>query len=179
MEFVVFHLGQSVAYLKILNANSSTAHIQSWIKQMEQEDIHIDANYQRQKWQADRAELEMHLFYPCLGQHWRRRAYQWASCTYANRWEWLSVFSTNFMVLWEKGHIIRYISLGGVPVFSNVLCILNDQPDWIDRHGTLHLWENRQPFVQAERLSYAEYRGNDLPTLDEIIQCTMRPQTRY
>ena len=175
MDFVVLHLGQSVAYLKILNANSGTAHILSWVTQMEKQDVHIESNYKRRLWQADRASIEMNLFYPCLDQVLRRRAYQWVSCTYANRWEWLFVFSARFMLLLDKGHIVRYISLDGIPVFSNVLCILEDKPNWIDRNGTFYLWENRQPFVYAQCLSYDAYRSNDLPTLDEIIQYTRTP----
>ena len=140
MEFIVLQLGQSVAYLKILNANNGTAHILSWVAQMEQQDVHIDSHYQRRMWIADRATFEMNLFYPCLDDEVdRRRAHQWVSCTYANRWEWLFVFSARFMLLWDKGHIVQYISLDGVPVFSNVLCILEDQPDWIDRNGMFYL----------------------------------------
>ena len=68
MDFVVLHLGQSVAYLEILNANSGTAHILSWVTQMEKQDVHFESNYQRRLWQADRASIEMNLFYPCLDQ---------------------------------------------------------------------------------------------------------------
>ena len=172
MEFIVVHLGQAVAYLQILNVDSGTAHIESWITQMEQEDVHIGPNDQRRMWQADRAEIEMNLFHPCLDPVWRKRAYEWATRTYANRWEWLYVFSARFMMLWDKGHIIQYISLVGVPVFSNVLCVLEDQPDWIDKDGAFHLWENRQPFVRVKCLSDNEYWINDLPKMDEIIQYT-------
>ena len=172
MEFIVVHLGQAFAYLEILNVESGAAHIQSWVTQMEQEDEHIGPNHQRRTWQADRADIEMNLFHPCLDPAWRPQAYEWATRTYADRWEWLYVFSTRFMMLWDKGHIIQYISLENVPVFSNVLCILEDQPDWIDRNGAFHLWEDRQPFVWSQCPSYYEYRTNDLPVLDEIIQYT-------